>query len=565
MQISWIPERRASAVQSFSLCLLCVLFVATVLRVLNTHYTTNDDTGIISFIVAGYPVPYMGIALSTLLHAAYAAVPSVAWFGCCLYALLTLSLYQWLALAWRVFPRPWLAAAATAVILGLYLDLLVSLDFTAVSAMLCMSALSRAGVEVLGPGRQPWALLVPGLVFAAGWLVRPDPALGALAYALPVGAAVLVACLWRRPLQPEAVRLALAALVFLLPLALNLAVDDVWRASVRTPLEAQYEARNEEIDAFYHLNAARREATGRDAALLASLHWTVRDSRRFLHWKFLDERVYTPQAVHALVAGAAAPAVSAPLLERHLRGRLFPHNTLFLLLLASLPLFVLLLCRGRPEGAIGLLLPFYSVALTVLMYVLHAYVYRVEMPFELGLGLMGVLLATALLGRSGAPPSRVSLAVACVSLLIAGVAAGYSVRSCLLLQRHDLRVAATVRRELQMLDTRFAGDVVLMQPVGNGLNVLSPLQPVLLRFDHIDLGWSTFSPLFYDQIRVLGVQHGYELMDAMVDDPRAYLRGWQPWAQQLSSYATAHQRGGIEVVQVAPRLQQLRSGGRAAP
>src|SRR5690348_13184375 len=139
MRIGWIPDCRRAALQGAGITALCIAFMAAVLYSLHLRYTTNDDTGIIGFVTAGYPVPYVGILLTSLLHQLYAAWPDVAWFGWCLYVLLALSLQQWLGLAWRLLSRLWLALAATAVILACYLNLVVSLDFTAVSAMLCMA------------------------------------------------------------------------------------------------------------------------------------------------------------------------------------------------------------------------------------------------------------------------------------------------------------------------------------------------------------------------------------------------------------------------------------------
>src|SRR5690242_12674719 len=98
LRIETIAERRA-ALRAGGIAALCAAFLAGVLATLHAHYTTNDDTGIIGFIVAGHPVPYVGILLSSLLHPLYTAWPGIAWFGWCLYVLLALSLYQWLALA----------------------------------------------------------------------------------------------------------------------------------------------------------------------------------------------------------------------------------------------------------------------------------------------------------------------------------------------------------------------------------------------------------------------------------------------------------------------------------
>lgn len=536
---------------------LCIVFLAAVLTTLHTHYTTNDDTGIIGFAVAGHPVPYVGILLSSLLHSLYTAWPNIAWFGWCLYLLLAISLYQWLGLAWRLLRRPWLAATASAVILGYYLDLVVSLDFTAVSALLCMAGLARAGVEILEQ-RGSWSLLLPGVLFALGWLVRPESAFGAVAYAVPVVVAVLAACLWRRPFRAEMRRLVVAALVFLLPVALNAGVDAAWRAAMRTPQEARYEAFNGAAGQFYHLNRARRNATSKDVTLLVHLHWTGLDAERFVHWKFLDERLYTPEAAHAMWVNAKPAHVTVALLMRQIRARLLPANKIFLLLVASAPLFVLLVYRGRPEGVVGLFLSAYSVALTVLMYVLYAFIYRVEMPFELGLGLMGWLLAIASFSGDGGTSPQVFIAAASIGVLVAGIGAYDSAASTLRLQQRDIVLANQATKKLEILNTQFAGDVILMEP-SNILSVLSPLRPISLNFHPINLGWNTFSPRFYEQIRWAGAEHGYDLIDAMVDNPKAYMLGRQLWATQLLSYAKAHSQARIRVVRVAPDVLQLQS------
>ena len=558
MHLSWTPERRRITLEALCLLVLSAAFVAIALTLLHAHYTTNDDTGIIGFVVDGYPAPYVGIPLTSLLHRLYVTWPDVAWFGLCLYALLTLSLWIWTMLAWRLFQRPWLAAAAIAIIFAYYLDLLVSLDFTATSVMLCMSALASAFVQRLGRTRSPWMMLGPGLVFMLGWMVRPEAAMGACAYALPVALVVLIGQLRGRPLAPQLTGLARAALVFLLPVVLGAGIDMGWRAAVRTPQQAQYDAFNAAGGKFDHLNYARRLLAGADPAVLASVHWTPGDFQRFLHWKFLDERIYTPQALDALRAHAPGPRLSKPALIHHLRGTLPPRNKMFLLLAASLPLFAWLAWRARPEAAAGLALPAYSVALTVLMYSFYAFAYRVEMPFEMGLGVAGLLLGAALLAGD-ASPSRAAWAAACIGLVIAGVGAAHSARSVMALQRHDRVVAARVAGQLRMLNTQFAGDAMLMQPVSIGINVLSPLRPLHLRFRPINLGWNTFSPRFYAQIQAVGAQHGYDLIDAMVDNPKAYLFGSAGWARQLLGYAAAHPRDRIRVVRVAPGVQQLRS------
>lgn len=566
MPIDWTPDRRRAALRSAGIAAVCVAFVAVVLSSLHVHYTTNDDTGIIGFIVEGRPVPYEGIVLTSLLHALYSAQPGFAWFGWCLYALLTLSLFAWITLAWRVFRGAWgVAVIVSFVIFACYLRLVVSLDFTATSVMLGMSGVAWTCVLVVGRHAGSWRYLGAGALFMLGGLVRPEAAFGVLAYGLPAAVIVLIVCSRVRPLAPEFKRLALVALLFLSPAALNFGVDAVWRAAVRTPQEARFEAFNRAGGRFDHLSRHRRIAASRAPGVMASIHWTHIDFVNFYHFLFLDERIYTPEALDTLWMHAPTPRLSWASLGPVVKARLPPRNMVFTLMAASVPLFFLLLLRRRVEGVAGILVPVYGVALTVYMYTLYAFAVRVEMPFEMGLGFLGLLLAGALLGAAGLDRTKLFIPAACLCLAVALPAAAFSIGGVLGSQEQDEKTTYMVQQSLNTLNQRFPGAVVLMQPVYHGLNELSPLRPLVLRFQPINLGWNTFSPRFYDQIQAAGAQHGYELIDAMVDNPHAYVLGTRRWCNKLLVFVHTHDRAHIRVVRVAGRLYQLRSISQAGP
>lgn len=543
--------------RSLRLALLCVVFVVSIVSFLNLRYTVNDNTGIIDFMTGGYPIPYVGIALSSLLHQAYVLAPGVHWFAFTLYALQTLSLFLWLMLVWRVFRNRWLAAAGTLVVLGYYLGFIVSLDFTATSIMLCTVALSWACVQAVE--RRPGSLcfLGPGVVFAIGMLVRPQGASGTLAYALPLAVLTAVSCIRGRALMPEARRLGLAACLFLLPAVLNQGVDTLWRDAVRTPQETQYDAFNAAGGRLMHLNPGRVYAISQDPALLAAVHWTPRDVSHFQHWQFLDERVYTPESFQTLWAGAPLPTFTPGYVDQRILQRFPPHSYVFLLLAAALPLFLYLLGWSRIEGVIGIGLPVYFVSLTVFMYLMYAYGERVEWPFETGIGFAGLLMAGLLAYRQDRIKGRGFLLAACASMGIALVGTGFAVQETLSDQQQVAVTAAQVRHRVYGLNKYFAGSVILVQPNSLDLNVLSPLEHVELHFQPINLGWNTFSPRFYRQISALGIEHGYQLVDALIDRPDTYVLGPQEWCQNLLSYASDSDRRGIRLVNVGTELFRL--------
>ena len=540
-------DRHSEALITSGLALLSILFTVVCVSCLHVRYLVNDDTGIIGFVTGGYPVPYIGILFSSLLHLAYMAAPGIAWFGLALYALLTLSLFLWLRLVWRVFKTWWLAAACSLAVLGYYLAFIVFLDFTATSIMLCMAGISWACLQILE--RKPgWVyMLGPGFVFVLGILVRPQAALGTLAYALPIALIAIAASFRGRSWKHEAGRVALVGLVFFAPAILDIGMDGVWRHITLTPQEAQYEAFINAAGGLDHLSMARRGEIVGVAGLLESAHMPLPAYQHFLRWQFLDERIYTPEAIQTLLLGAPLAKITAVKLENLISSQLPPRSVVFWLLIASIPLFLIAVTNRPAEGAIGLLIPVYYVALTVFMYFEYAFVYRLDMPFEIGLGFSALLMGASLTSSAKSISSGYRLSLACLSIGVALVGASFAVRSVLDEQPHAAGVTARLQAELRILNEDYANSVILIAPHALDLNALSPLTPIDMRFQPINLGWNTFSPRFYRQIGALGIQHGYELMDILIDRPNAYILGNRGWCEAMLVYVSGYPQRKIDV------------------
>jgi hypothetical protein len=529
--------------------LVSLAFVLTVPAWITPCFIEGDNDAIADFAAHGFPVPYAGILFTTLLHWGYSAAPSFGWYAATLYAGHVLSLSLWLALLWRVFRPVWFAVAMSLVFMLYELRMLVFLDYTATSVMLCASAMAWAFLDVLErhPGRlRP---LLWGLVFMLGMWVRPQGATGALAFLLPAGLWVLLLALRGRPTAAELRRLAVVALLFFAPALADLAADAALRALTMTTQQAQYDAFNAPRGRFFRLPRVDKFRLANDGQVLDALHWDRSDMLRVLSWTMLDERKYTPEAMQALTSAAAPKPATWKQYHAELWQRLAPPDPYLLLLLAALPLLLLALWRRPWPALLGLLLAPWAMGLVCYMSLHYAFQYRVEFPYLSAAAFMGLVLAgwSASMLEERKPVYSVAAAL-CFVIACAGV---YQVTRA---EAEDGGVkvvhADLFTAKLETLQKGFAGSVILAKS-GNGLPFkdLDPRVEPILDVQPIQLGWSTFSPRFYQQIGALGVQHAYEVVDALVDRPDAYILGPRDWATELSAYLSDPR--GVQAITVA--------------
>ena len=518
--------------------LAAVAFVCATATLMRPEFITNDDVTLADFAAHGYPARYFGVFLTGLLHVLYTLWPAQPWFGLTLYALNALALSLWFWLLWRVFRPWWLAAALALASCGLYLRFLVYIDYTAVSAMLGMASLCWACLEVL-ERRPAWRLLFPGLVFMLGMWVRPQGSLGALAYGLPIVLWTAWLASRGQPWRQEWRRLAAAMLLFLAPAAAGAGADLAWRGYTLTPQQASYEAFNAVRGRLHALPRAEKALLMRKGALLASLHWTPRDLAHFFNWSFLDERVYTTQALQTLLDHAPASRFPTASIGQKLRNRISIHNPFFLMTVAFLPLLFVGLSHGARPLAWGLLLPAYGIGLTVFMVLAFSFIYRIEAPYAVAFGLSLLIVGAQASQRCIPPDDRRRYAALAAGLLLVSGGGGLALREFLHHYGNFTSRSMHLEQKLQDLDLHHAGDVILIQAgPGLELEMLSPLRQPHLDFQPIQLGWSTFSPRFYQQLNALGVTQGYQAIDAMVDNEHAFLLGNLGWCRSLLDFAS---------------------------
>lgn len=564
-----------------ALMLVAIVYVIASVHLMAPSYLVNDNIAIMDYAIQGWPIDFIGILLTRFLHFAYGTLPSIPWYGLSLYVLHCLSVFLWLRLIWRAFRPWWLASMISAIFLLYYFFFLIFLDYTSTGAMLCMVALGWVSLDVLERRSGYGRFVLPGLVFMLGMVARPQAVLGAMAYgfpvvcivafwrletcarenqpdlnrlsilkAMPYGLPVVLMYLYALPRRHELKRLGLIALVFLLLPALNLVGDTLYRQYTVTPQQTRFESFNTIRGRLHGLPDSRQWQLINDPPAQDAAHLSREQTSTFFNWRFLDERVYTAPALEALLKMLPPPEHPYADFIREFRSRIDAVPEL-LLLLCCVTFFLLIVPKSPGIGVAGMLLPLYALGFAALFSVFVGFSPRTEIPFAFGFGFLSLVIAGFLVKQSGGdwrPRYLVFAAVACVLGLVGGFKAFTGTQ----LKELNTRLeAARTEQMLEVLNSDYAGTVIMLDPLsGFTPYVLSPFDVISLRFHPIELGWSTFSPRFYQQIKYLGIDHGYELMDALIDRGDAYALGTGWWAYTMLDDLNKHYMRPIKLERV---------------
>ena len=538
----WVmPSKKFMSLFGFALAAL--VYVVATIHVLHPRYIVNDNIINMDFIIAGYQLDYMGALFTALLHQIYVMQPGLPWYGLSLYTLHVLSVFMWLKLIWRAFHKWWLASVFSVLFFVYYATLLIELDYTSTSEMLCVSALVWACLDVLE--RRPGYLrhMGPGVVFMLGMLTRPQGILGAFACVLPLALMVATDGLRRHPPKEEVLRLVLIAMVFMTPALTNFAADTAYRHYTVTPQQASYDAFNRPRGMLHALSPERQGEMIRDRALLQSVHWEVGDAQNFFHWRFLDERIYTPTALETLVK-------NAPYAQHPYAGitdqivSLMSAREMVLLLTCCIPFFLLAFPRHPWLAGTGLLLPLYCVLLDALLSVFLTFRSRTEFPFLLCFGFLTLIISGYLATRTDTSKNKTRTTSMIVGVLIAMTAILITWRPLMRTSAINLAHTLYMQNVLSALNHDYAGSIVLEQQNALQPEALNPLDTYQYYFHDIDMVWGTFSPYFYEQLKPLGIEHGYQLVDALVDNKNAYFLG-NGWEANINIASYAHKPKGV--------------------
>lgn len=528
-----IPPAPRAAVAGIAIT--CALFVFVLLLV-RPAFGINDDVTIIEMIRAGQIAPYVDSTYGSILHLLYAHVsPGFPWYGAWLLAVLGASIALLTSVAIHHY-RGYIRLLLILLILGLNFPFIVTMDYSTVGIAGAASAIVVALLLTLRDALTNLRALLLGLLATVSMWLRLEGIIAAFVFVAPVLLTVLVIYLRRHEVR-RLFRYG-PLLLFAAPLVVSSVVDYVHKTEFSSPQYREYSQWNALRGEFHAYPISRLNRN--NPAVLSATGWSETDYDNLLSWFFIDERLYNVRSMTAFFA-TARPATLSTYSMQYLIGRMEHLATVYwyywTLLLGALLFAVSMKSDDRLQRWICVFGPLYVFFFIFVMDAFLRYPERVARP-SIGAFVLAYVFSIIEL-KKDRDTGELPIPKALLTISIAAIATGmfFVVKVA-----HDERTywanaQIAYERVLEHLNEKYRGYSILIQP-GGGLwtQFQSPLEAYTTEFHPIEIGWQTFSPLFYDQIHELGVDKGYEMPSAMVNNANALILSRLAWSDRVVDY-----------------------------
>lgn len=531
----WTAARAAIAAIAIT-----ALFFVGLLLLVRPGFEVNDDVAVIEMLMAGHIAPYVDSNYGSLLHLLYAHVSTtVPWYGIMLLGVLGLSAASLIGIVLCCYSG-YARLLLLLLVLGLYLPFVITVDYSMVGILSGASTIIIAMVLMIRGTLSAHRALLLGVFAVVCMWVRLEGLVAAVAFTAPVGLMVLVMS-WRWGRLRQLLK-PVPILLFILPLILSCAADYMHKTYYSSPQYRDYTAWNTLRGKFHVYPISRININ--NPAVLQATGWTQQDYDNLLEWFFVDEDLYNVRSMEAFYASAKQPSLTA-LPPRYFLDELqylvVDYGGYWVLLAGLLVLGLALAAEDGLRRWLALFMPIYVFLFIYGMAALLRYPGRVAEPsltaFALAY-LFSVLELRRTVRKEGAVRD-LRLEWAAVALASCGLA--WVVHQAYERRVQYLNAEFKYAQILDHLNTQYVGDYILIQP-GRGMatQFQSPLEPVRMAFHPIEVGWQTFSPLFYDQIQALGVNKGSEMPAALVNNGNAFVMAHADWVDRVVGYLRDH-------------------------
>jgi len=534
------------------------LFFACLLLLVRPGYEVNDDVGITEIIRAGHLVPYVDSTYSSILHFLYAHVsPDFPWYGVWLLSVLGVSAVTLIS-ATICYYRGYTRLLLVALILGLNLPFVVTVDYSMVSIMAGGSVIAVAAILTLrGAFTGLRAFLLGILAMVCMW-VRLEGMAAAVIFTAPVLLTIFIVCL-RKHETRKLFRYA-PLLLFVAPLAVSCVADRIHKTGYSSPEYRAYSEWNDLRGGFQSYPISRLNRN--NPAVLSATGWSKADYSNLEEWFFIDENLYNVRSMTAFYATAKRSTMSAypaSYFLGYLNLMAVDYWYYWLLAAGVLIFAVSMRSDDRVQRWIFLFAPVFVFGFIYIMAALLRYPTRVAEP-SISVFLLAYVFSIVELKRSqDSDVLPIPLPLLALSMTIIAASLYFVVQKSYSGRAELLQAEIAYDQRLEYLNSKYPGYYILLQP-GRGLATQfeSPLRNFSTDFHLIDAGWATFSPLFYDQIAGLGIHKGYELPSAMLNNEHALILARADWADRVVDYLHEHaQTPGARLVLVEQLNQKL--------
>jgi hypothetical protein len=540
-----------------------------ILFLFNRYYGSNDNIAILWNIKADCLVYFMSVSLGKFLSFCYLNITDkIPWYGLTLYTFLGVSLYCTIFSIWKFQRLGNLLIPFLTMFLALSLRHVIHIDYSAVSILLASGSLlgllvylEKADKKCLLP------VIILGICFSFSYHIRMDGIKAALCFTAP---AVLLGVF-------EIRKSYIYLLVFIIPLAITISADRLYRNFIETETDIRFREWNTLRGQFHdfpiqYLN--QNNELIRDAN-----HWSQNDYLMLSEWIYLDENKFNVDTLrnifkYALPLPAASIKVLLPLMAYKFIElvKTYPVYSCVLIFLALIGLII----RGKYNGIIQVFYLCYIFGGTIWMLIFFRLPPRIGSPtllicviwmtymvfclktirFKLNHRIcrpkaQNVKPQTAAFAwlQKNTDNSRPVISIFSVMfymriknklMIFAGLLFLFFSSVSMCNYYNNIKVIYRAQKEydknIKDLEATNAS-LFLIQPRKFSLyQYADPLKYCNFSFKVIPCGWPIFSPFFYEVLRKNGMEHAYEIFPRIIGDKDCYIVGDNETVTLMSIY-----------------------------
>ncbi len=492
--------------------LFAVLFVAYLILVFPRSYRTNDSIGMLFNAEQGFLSEFPSYFYMKLLQFLYQTSNGIPWYGLTLYSVHILSLFIFVrSLAriknFEIFLIPFLI-----VHLYFYTFFITQLDYTSTSIMIAANSLFAFLVLLNNKEVSVFYVLGLGVFFSLSFMVRMPGTFAVFVYGFPI-----IGLFFIYKYQKK-----LYFAIFFMPFLLLFMGENVARTYFTSPEYQQYHEFNKLRGNLHALPILA--ANQNNQQILKENNWTKNDYERFSNWMFFDEKKYNTSTLSNIFKYSVLKEENN--IQKYLSLYFNKLNELINKYDNKWYIYFLLLI------SILVIYEFSWFAITItfcyLLYVISGSVYldifyrfppRIGYPIFLMATIFVILLIFSLLSQ------KYSAKNANHKIFVTTFILGIFLFLFNIGVYHKLSTNLPIKLSINKLQSSlYQGKIFYVQPSdGLTLEKIDPLTRYHFNFELIVTGTNFFSPFFYKQLEKLGVNKGYNMIPAMMNNPNAFV------------------------------------------
>lgn len=516
-----------------SLLLLAIVAYLFILNIFfNPVFKTNDNYAILTNIRLGYDLNYIHFLNITFLHFLYNNFEGIEWYSLLLTSVHLFVIWITLSIFKNTFYYFIDFICFSLGYLFIYSYFIIFLGYTSTSILTGCTALNLFLYYDNNNNLtfQKTLLIISVLIIAIA--IRMKAFVAVSIVAIPF---ILYVLIVRR--NKNLCKICVIFIIFTSSLVFY-KIDNIYKTNYSSIKFQQYNEFNKLRGKFHGFPIV--QANYNNTQLLEKLGWDQNDYIRLSSWMFFDEEIYNTDTLKNLIQNGTkhANVITKDIIISHTFMTITNYYP-FLFLFLTLPVLSFL---SGDKSAIyfNMLSLSYFLFLSTYMSIYYRFPIRIAYPILFSGFLMQLLITVS---RSNPYSTKFLKILAPITLIIilklfiSFYTPKYDVKD----KEKDIH-----KNIIETLNSDFKNYVILLQP-GAGINFKyeTPFKLNHIHFQTINVGWNTFSPRFYHQINILGIDKGSMIIEKMARCENCMIIANDYWLEMVLDYSS---KKGIKLI-----------------